>query len=65
MITNHLSAVSLGLDKLTQQYDNIILMGDFNCEHNDTEMSDFCEIYGLKNFVKEPTCLKCRKAYAN
>ena len=58
MITNHLSALSLGLDELTQQYDNIILIGDFNCEPSDTEMSNFCEIYGLKNLVKEPTCFK-------
>ena len=58
MIANHLTALSLILDKLTQQYDDIILMGDFNCEPNETDMVDFCEIYGLKNLVKEPTCFK-------
>ena len=58
MITNYLSVLSLGLDQLTQQYDNIILLGDFNCEPTDSEMLDFCEIYGLKNIVKEPTCFK-------
>ena len=58
MISSHLTVLSLCLDKFTQQYENIILMGDYNCDPNHTEMADFCEIYGLKNLVKEPTCFK-------
>ena len=58
MISSHLTVLSLCLDKFTQQYENIILMGDYNCDPNHTEMADFCEVYGLKNLVKEPTCFK-------
>ena len=46
------------LDVLTSKYDNIILMGDFNAEPADTIVSDFCEIYNLKNIIREKTCFK-------
>lgn len=58
MISNHLNAIGIRLDEHMQQYDNIILIGDFNREPHDIEISDFCDIYGLKNLVKEPTCFK-------
>ena len=58
MISNHLNAIGIRLDEHMQQYDNIILIGDFNCEPHEIEISDFCDIYGLKNLVKEPTCFK-------
>ena len=37
--------------------DNIMLVGDFNAEPGDT-VSDFCEIYNLKNKIKKKTCFK-------
>ena len=46
------------LDVLTSKYDNIILIGDFNAEPADTVVSDFCEIYNLKNIIRENTCFK-------
>ena len=47
-------------DVLTSKYDNIILMGDFNTEPADTAVSDFCEIYILKNIIRvfKKTCFK-------
>ena len=33
-------------------------MGDFNAEPADTVVSDFCEIYNLKNIIREKTCFK-------
>ena len=33
-------------------------MGDFNAESTDSARSNFCEIYNLKNIVKEKTCFK-------
>ena len=38
------------IDKHLQLYDNIIIMGDFNCGHLDTEMKEVCELYCLKTF---------------
>ena len=33
-------------------------MGDFNTEPTDTALSNFCEIYNLKNLIKDKTCFK-------
>ena len=33
-------------------------MGDFNSEVTEPSMSEFCNIYNLRNLVKEPTCYK-------
>ena len=33
-------------------------MGDFNAEPSEKAMSDFLDIYNLKNLVKNPTCFK-------
>ena len=33
-------------------------MRDFNAEPADTVVSDFCEIYNLKNLIREKTCFK-------
>ena len=33
-------------------------MGDLNAELADTVASDFCEIYNLKNIIREKTCFK-------
>ena len=40
------------------QYDNIILLGDSNCEESNTVMETFFDTYDLKNLVKESTCFK-------
>ena len=33
-------------------------MSDFNAEPADAIVSDFCEIYNLKNIIREKTCFK-------
>ena len=33
-------------------------MGDFNTEPADTVVSDLCQIYNLKNTIREKTCFK-------
>ena len=33
-------------------------MGDFNTESTDTALSNLCEIYNLKNLIKDKTCFK-------
>ena len=55
-ISHHLKEIGKDLDVLTSNYDNIILMGDFNAEPADTAVSDFCEIYNLNNIIREKTC---------
>ena len=52
------SPLSKILDFYLPIYDNIILMGDFNSEVTEPSMTEFCNIYNLRNLVKEPTCYK-------
>ena len=58
LIANHLKCIGRNLDSQLGQYENFILMGDFNVEPNDANMKDFCQIYGCRNIVKDKTCFK-------
>ena len=57
-ISNHLHHLSKGLDNYIGNYDNILLLGYFYSEFSEPCLNDFCDIYNLKNLVKEPTCFK-------
>ena len=46
------------LDKLITSYDNIILLGDFDIEPEEAKMSEFLNMYSLKNLVSKNTCFK-------
>ena len=58
LISKHIKSLSKYIDEHLKLYDNIIIMGDFNAEPIDSEMKEFCELYCLKNLVKDPTCYK-------
>ena len=58
LISNHLSEISKALDIYSSSYDNIVIMGDFNSEPNESSMSEFCELYDLKNLIHSATCFK-------
>ena len=55
---SHLSNLSTTLDKLCTDYENIILLGDFNVEVEEKNMSQFITVYSLRNLVKQKTCFK-------
>ena len=57
-ITSHISNLSIALDKLCTDYKNIILLGDFNVEVEEENMSEFMSAYSLRNLVKQKTCFK-------
>ena len=46
-------------DSLLQSYDDLIIFGDANCcpEKSNT-VKDICDVYGLTNLIKTPTCHK-------
>ena len=46
------------MDNLNATYENIILIGDFNVEPNEANMSDFLNIYNLRNLAKEKSGYK-------
>ena len=39
-------------------YDNLILIGDYNSQMEEEKMKDFCDIYNLQNLINEATCFK-------
>ena len=53
-----LSHISKALGTLLGQYENILLLGDFNSTKEEQCMKDFCETYNLENLMTEPTCFK-------
>ena len=57
-ISYFLSHVSKGLDKYLGNYDNILLLGDFNSTMSERSMKNFCELYYPQNLIKDPTCYK-------
>ena len=46
------------LNKYINKYDNIIKMGDINCDFIIKGNKLFCEAFNLTNIVNEPTCYK-------
>ena len=57
-ISYFLNHISKNLDKRMGNYDNFILLGDFNSMMIESQMLDFCLLYNLSNLIKEPTCYK-------
>ena len=57
-ISYFLNSIGKELDKFLPSYENILILGDFNSSMMEKEMQEFCEIYGLENLIKEPTCYK-------
>ena len=46
-------------DCLLKTYDDLVFLGDANCcPTKSTTMQDLCDMYGLSNLIKEPTCHK-------
>ena len=57
-ISNFLNHVSKELDRFLPQYENLLLLGDFNSEMDEDDMKNFCETYNLTNLITDPTCFK-------
>ena len=47
-IANFLSHLSKGIDKYICNYENLLILGDFNISMSDDNMNNFCETYDLK-----------------
>ena len=57
-IDNFLNILGPILNKHISQYENLLLIGDFNSEITEPSMEEFCETYNLKNLIEGPTCFK-------
>ena len=46
------------MDKLCTDYENIILLGNFNVELKEKNISEFMSVYSLRNLVKQKICFQ-------
>ena len=44
------------VDTFLSTHDNLLLLGDFDSDTSEFIMKEFCEMYNLKNLIKDPTC---------
>ena len=49
------------LDSFSNKFENLLLMGDLNCEISESEKNNFVDSYNFTSIVKEPTCFKSAK----
>ena len=57
-IDSHLEKLQISIDSLSHKYENLILLGDLNCEIDNLSMPDFCKNLDLKGLINVPTCYK-------
>ena len=57
-IGNFLDLLSREIDQHLPNYDNLLMLGDWNSAVTEENMANFCDTYGLVNLIKEPTCFK-------
>lgn len=55
-ISSHIKCLSQALDNLQANHENIILIGDLNVHSKKANISDFLDIYNIKNLVKSKIC---------
>ena len=60
-IESDLDCLSKSIDSLSSEYDNVILLGDFYSCMDDSLMKTFCEIYKIRNLIKEANVLKTQR----
>ena len=54
----HFRNISTALDKLSRDYENVILLGHFNVEVEEKNLSNFMSVHNLKALIKQKTCFK-------
>ena len=50
--------IGTNLDLLLTNYENILLLDDFNAEVENNFLKEFCNLYGMKSLIRAPTCYK-------
>ena len=57
-VSRYLDHIAKGIDTYSKKYEKILLMGDFNMELKEANMTIFCKQYKLKVLNEEPTSFK-------
>ena len=55
---NLIKELAKGIQIYSNNYDDILLMGDFNAEFSETSFSSFWELYEVKSIINQSTCYK-------
>ena len=56
--SHHMDSVGKAIDFFTTNFENFLLVGDFNAEESNNSVKDFCDVYGFKHLIKKSTCYK-------
>ena len=54
----HLENLTKSLALYSSNYENLIILGDFNVSIDNSYMAGFCDTYDLRSLIMEPTCYK-------
>ena len=57
-ISYFLENIGRELDKYLPNYENLLMLGDWNSAVTENDMKGFCQTYNLQNLIREPTCFK-------
>ena len=57
-ISKHVDALRNIIDLFSSNYENVLLMGDFNAGSDNAALNDFCNLYNLTNLINKATCYK-------
>ena len=57
-ISNFVRQLGPIVDTFLSTYDNLLLLWDFNSETSEFIRKELCEMYNLKNLIKDTTCSK-------
>ena len=57
-ISKHIEALSKSIDLFSSDYENILLMGDFNAGLDNAVLKDFCNLFNLISLINKATCYK-------
>ena len=55
-ISKHIEALNKSIDLFSSNYENVLLMGDFNAGFENAVLKDFCNLYNLANLINKATC---------
>ena len=58
IIGSHLNVITKSFGTYYGKYENVVFLGNFNAEIEETTMKSFCKSYNLTNLIKQPTFFK-------
>ena len=57
-ISSHIDSMDKTADFRSHNYENLLMISDFNAQEADCSVKDSCDFYSFNHLVKEPTCYK-------